>query len=69
MPRFEVGDIVLDIEGKQSDKPLFGMITKFRVIPTHECTQLSSYYVDWFVDENDKMRYANYMYEDEIKKV
>lgn len=63
MSKFQIGDIVVDIEGEQSDKHLFGVITSIDNKP------LRTYDVDWFVDENDKTKYCRYMYEDEIKKV
>lgn len=68
MNNFQIGDIVLDIEGEQSDVPLFGVITSIR---GKDYPRLRTYCVDWFVDENDKTKasYTHYMYEDEIKKV
>ncbi len=57
---FQVGDIILDIEGKQRTEPLYGLISKIR--------DRQSYYISWFADET-KEKYATYMYFQEIKKV
>ena len=66
---FEVGDIILDIEGYQSSEPLYGIITAIRKGDKDiGYGDEKSYFIDWF--DNDRyIKYADYMYESEIKKV
>ena len=63
---FEVGDIILDIEGNQSSEPLYGIVTAIR--RGDKDIGEKSYFIDWF-DNGKGIRYADYMYESEIKKV
>jgi hypothetical protein len=65
----EVGDIIMDIEGTQSIKPLYGIITAIRKgDKDFGYGDEKSYFIDWF--DNDRyIRYADYMYESEIEKV
>ena len=66
---FEVGDIILDIEGNQSSEPLYGIITAIRKGDKDiGYGDEKSYFIDWF--DNDRyIKYADYMYESEIEKV
>jgi len=65
---FEVGDIVLDIDGRQSGEPLYGIITAVRKDAINIAYgDEKSYFIDWF-DNGKGVRYADYMYESELEK-
>jgi hypothetical protein len=61
MKTFEVGDIIISHAHPHLSKSLYGMIIGVRTQTT--------YFVDWFVEESDKHKYAPFMYRNEIEKV